>query len=54
MDNSIVAVTAIVCVSLVCIVGLLLHRKEGATFKLKNTYKDLTNEISITTNNDQK
>ncbi|MBM7869222.1 hypothetical protein JOC70_000691 [Clostridium pascui] len=55
MDNSI-TITAIVCVSLVSIVGIfsiLAYLKDNATLKIKNDFKRLNNEISITTDSEQ-
>ncbi|MBI6875623.1 hypothetical protein [Clostridium aciditolerans] len=51
MDICIVSITGFVCISLVSIVGILLNRKEGVTFNLKNNYKDFQNEIFFTTSN---
>jgi hypothetical protein len=50
MSDSII-ITAMLCVTLVSIVGIfsiLAYLKEKAILKYKNSFKDSTNEISIT------
>ncbi|KZL88780.1 hypothetical protein [Clostridium magnum] len=54
--NDTIVITSIVCVSLVSIVGIfsiLAYLKDTAALKLKNNFKHLSNEISITTGNEQ-
>ncbi|UZQ50618.1 hypothetical protein [Clostridium kluyveri] len=51
-----VTITSIVCVAIVSIVGIfaiLAYLKEKAILKYKNSYKDSTNEISITVDSEE-
>ncbi len=50
MDNSIVVITAMVCVSLVsivCIFAILAYLKDKAILKFKNSFKELHSEVAI-------